>query len=281
VWLASASQIIRKVNNYKKLFLAGYYNLSYGKSDAEGQPADPYNLRAEWGPSAFTDVRHRAILMPNIPMPKQIVINPILMVSSGTPYNISIGRDLNGDTINAERPSLAAGTAAANCIGNTLKYEPGFGCFNLNPAPGTAITRNFAHGPNAINVVMLRVARTWTIGGKEKPGAAGGPRPPAGGGTVMVTGPGGTTVAAPAALVNMGMPGSGGGPRRYNLIVSAQATNPLNHVTYSAPSGDLSSPYFGVYPDAEQWIRAIGGGRVQPASRCAGEVGLLKNRFGR
>src|ERR1039458_7996360 len=55
--------------NYKKLFLFGFYALSYGKSDAEGQPADPYNLRAEWGPSSFADVRHRMVVGTSLPLP--------------------------------------------------------------------------------------------------------------------------------------------------------------------------------------------------------------------
>src|SRR5262249_20140435 len=33
--------------NYKRMFIAGYWTLSFGKSDSEGLPADPYNLRAE------------------------------------------------------------------------------------------------------------------------------------------------------------------------------------------------------------------------------------------
>ena len=35
--------------------------------------------------------------------------------------------------------------------------------------------------------------------------------------------------------------------KKYNLTLSLQARNILNHPSYAAPSGDLSSPYFGVY----------------------------------
>jgi hypothetical protein len=35
--------------SYKKLFLFGFYSYSRGSTNAEGYPADPYNLRAEWG----------------------------------------------------------------------------------------------------------------------------------------------------------------------------------------------------------------------------------------
>jgi hypothetical protein len=41
-----------------------------------------------------------------------------------------------------------------------------------------------------------------------------------------------------------GMSGSSTG-KRYNLTLSASARNLFNSVNYSAPSGDLSSPYFG------------------------------------
>ena len=50
-------------------------------------------------------------------------------------------------------------------------YSASFGCFNLNPAAGTSIGRNYARGPGAFNMSM-RVMRTWTIGGKGEAPAA-------------------------------------------------------------------------------------------------------------
>jgi hypothetical protein len=35
--------------------------------------------------------------------------------------------------------------------------------------------------------------------------------------------------------------------RKYNLTLSINARNALNHPNYAAPEGDLSSPYFGQY----------------------------------
>jgi hypothetical protein len=170
--------------NYKKLFLFGFYALSYGKTDAEGQPADPYNVRAEWGPSTFSDVRHRMVVGTSIPLPWKISVSPFVMVSSGAPYNITTGRDTNGDSITSERPSLVA-LAAGQCTGGSYLYAAGFGCFNLNPAAGTSIGRNSARGPGSINMSM-RMARTWTIGGHgEAAGGMGGMMgggPPGGGG---------------------------------------------------------------------------------------------------
>ncbi len=37
----------------------------------------------------------------------------------------------------------------------------------------------------------------------------------------------------------------GGGPAKYNLTLSINARNALNHANFTAPSGDLASPYFG------------------------------------
>jgi Carboxypeptidase regulatory-like domain len=178
--------------NYKKIFLFGFYSLSYGKTDAEGQAADPYNLRAEWGPSSFADVRHRVVVGTNIPLLYGVSVSPFVVISSGAPYDITTGRDANGDGIMAERPGLVSGATRATCTGANLIYEAGFGCFNVNPAAGTAtISRNFARGP-ASEMVMLRLSRSWAFGGKSEPnpngmgpgggGPPGGGPPPGGGG---------------------------------------------------------------------------------------------------
>ena len=167
--------------NYKKLFVFGFYALSYGRTDAEGQAADPYNLRQEWGPSSFGDVRHRMVVGTSLPLPWKISVSPFIMASSGAPYNISTGRDTNGDSITTERPSIVA-LGAGQCTGRDLYYAASFGCFNLNPAPGTSISRNYGRGPGSFNM-SVRAARTWTIGGKgEAPGGMGG---------MMMGGPGG------------------------------------------------------------------------------------------
>lgn len=228
--------------NYKKTFIAGFYTLSFGKDDNEGQPADPYNLRAEWGPASYQDIRHRAVFLISSPLPTKYLSKFSLTLQaqfqSGTPYNIIVGRDLNGDSIIAERPSLAPGVTAANCASGTLLYEPGFGCFNLAPAPGTSIERNFARGPAQENIAYASLSRTWVLNpdkgeqGKEA--------------MVTVNGPGGTSIQVPASLAGRANTPAGGG-RKYNLTFSVNSQNPLNHTTYSVPSGDLSSPFFGVF----------------------------------
>jgi hypothetical protein len=117
----------------------------------------------------------------SLPLPWKISVSPFIMASSGAPYNISTGRDTNGDSITTERPSIVA-LGAGQCTGRDLYYAASFGCFNLNPAPGTSISRNYGRGPGSFNM-SVRAARTWTIGGKgEAPGGMGG---------MMMGGPGG------------------------------------------------------------------------------------------
>jgi hypothetical protein len=222
------NQLVANTNTtYKKLFLFGNYSLSYGMDDNMGVPANPYNLRAEWGPSAFGDIRHRLALGSTIPLPFKLSVSPFVVANSGIPYNITTGLDPYRTGFPSARPSLVN----SNCQGSGLVSAAGFGCFNLNPAPDApVIERNSGRGPSASNLI-LRVSRTWAFGreGQSGPSEQGG-------------GHGG----APAGMFNTN---SG---RRYNLTLSASTLNALNHANFAPPNGDLSSSYFGQY-------RSLGG----------------------
>jgi hypothetical protein len=242
------NQLIFSPNiSYKKLFLFGFYALSYGMDDNEGAPANPYNLRAEWGPSTYGNVRNRVVVGTSLPLPWQLSISPFLIMSSGTPYNITTGIDTLDTGVAAERPSLNANQTAASCTGANFKYEAGYGCFNLNPAPGTAIGRNTGVGPGN-ETLMLRLARTWAFGEKSEGGMPqgggppmGGPPPGGGGGGPRGGGPpGGGGGGGP-----MMMGGGGSAGKKYSVTMSLQASNALNHTNFAAPVGNLSSPYFG------------------------------------
>jgi hypothetical protein len=170
-------------------------------------------------------------------------------MSSGTPYNITTGIDTLDTGVAAERPSLNASQSAASCIGTNFKFEAGYGCFNLNSAPGTAIGRNTGVGPGN-ETLMLRLARTWAFGEKSEGGMPQGGGPPMGGGPP----PGGGGGGGPRGG---GPPGGGGGGgpmmmggggsagKKYSVTMSVQASNALNHTNFGPPVGNLSSPYFG------------------------------------
>jgi hypothetical protein len=227
--------------NYKKIFLFGFYVYSHGKDNNEGEPADPNNLKAEWGPSTFADVRHRFVIGTSIPLPLKISVSPFIVASSGTPYDITTGQDTNLDGFASERPSLDASLSANSCVGKTLIYEAGFGCFNLNPTPGTEIGRNSARGPASFTVNM-RVSRSWSFGGKGESGPRDNNGPPPGmGGVRGGGGPPGPGGGGPPP----GMFGGVNTGKKYNLTLTASARNLFNHANYATPSGDLSSPFFG------------------------------------
>ncbi len=148
------NQVVANFNaTYKKLTLFGNYALSYGKDDNEGLPADPYNLRAEWGPSSYGDIRHRGVITASAALPWGFAASPFFVVNSGPPYNITTGLDPNHTGAATARPGLVDGG------------------FTLNPAPGTSIEHNYGRGPGAVNLGM-RVSRTWSFGPERTAAAA-------------------------------------------------------------------------------------------------------------
>jgi hypothetical protein len=79
----------------------GSYNLGRANSDTDGAttfPADSYNLQPEWGRAGF-DVRHRVQFSGSFAFPWGLRLSPMLVATSTRPFNITDGRDLNGDTI--------------------------------------------------------------------------------------------------------------------------------------------------------------------------------------
>jgi carboxypeptidase family protein len=200
--------------NYKKFLLFGYYELAHGMSDAEGLPANLYNLRAEWGPSSLSDVRQHAVIGLGIPLPWKVRLFPLLTASSGLPYNITTGQDNNGDGFASDRPGVVSGLDAVQCKGGSLRYVAPFGCLDQSPIIGESILgRNAGRGPVTANL-DLRLTRNWAFGRKGETSARRG-----------------------------GSSRSG----KYRLELSASAKNVLNHSNWAAPSGDLSSPFFGQY----------------------------------
>jgi hypothetical protein len=237
--LSRLNQLVAGANvNFRKLYLFGSYTLSYGMANNEGLPADPYNLRAEWGPSSYGDVRHRGAAGATIPLRWRFSVSAFLLANSGVPYNITTGLDPYNTGYPAARPALLDGVGASACQSPGLKYAAGFGCLNLNPAAGTpVIGRNSARGPSAVNNAF-RVSRTWTFGpeGSAGPDVNSGP-----------TGMGGGGHGGAAAGMSASNPG-----RKYSLVLSASTLNALNHPNFATPNGVLSSPYFGQY-------RSLGG----------------------
>ena len=235
--------------------LNGNYSLSKTTNDTDGQgsqlfPRNSYDLEGEFSRSSF-DIRHRFTVFGTINLPWwKVVVNPFVIANSGPGFNIITGQDTNLDRQLTERPSFAAANAV--CV-LPIKCTR-FGNFNLEPKPGeTIIPRNFGRAPGLF-VVNLRVGRTFAFGTINRGNAAaqsGGPgaaRPAGGpGGPAAAAGGGGPARVAAAGVgpQGAGPGGAPGGEKRFNLNVSINFNNIFNHVNFSTPVGNLSSPSFG------------------------------------
>jgi outer membrane receptor for ferrienterochelin and colicin len=95
--------------------LNAYYTLSKSVSDDDNERdsggvgfADPYNLTGEYYLSRL-DRRHQFTANPVFFLPWDIEVSSAVRLRSGTPINTTVGADLNGDTVNNDRPLLVPG----------------------------------------------------------------------------------------------------------------------------------------------------------------------------
>jgi hypothetical protein len=260
-----------RTNLGSKLSLFGFYMVNYANSDLGAGSgggggggfggsggssvsanflSNSFDPMADYGRSSF-DVHHRVVVGGTVSLPYAFRLNPFIILSSGQPYNVTVGQDLNGDSIFNDRPPLAS---TATCSG--VQITSGLACtalgtFNLAPAPGQLpIPINIGAGPTLFTM-NLRLSKTFGFG--REVGAGQGPRDGSsgggGGGGGRGGGPGG-------GLGGRGLSGAGGqgsGPfaaaattnRRYNLTFSVSGRNILNRVNLAPPVGNLSSPLFG------------------------------------
>jgi hypothetical protein len=240
--------------------LFGYYVYSRAYGDVSGtgniafpSSTSPNNITADYGRASF-DVRHRVFFGGSASFPHYITLSPFLIAQSGTPFNIILGEDLNGDTVYNDRPGFA------NCnapVTSTNRPAPNtkYGCLNMaTQLTDPRIPINSGSSPAAFTM-NVRLTKTFGFGaythgeptGRRRNGGGGngGPgQPPLGGpgGTSRATGGGRGGAAGGGGF------GGGGGAntgRRYNITIGAQALNVFNVVNYDPPQSVLSSPFFG------------------------------------
>ncbi len=285
------NQLIVSLNNRLSPNFSVFATYILGKADGNTDgagtfPADTYDLSTEYGRSSF-DVRHRVFVGGSFGAPWLwgIRLNPFVIASTGRPFNIISGRDLNGDTIFAERPAFAP--AGANCADPLIRCTD-FGNFLLLPGPGDQIIpRNFGSGPSFF-VVNLRASKSFGFGDVPTSRVAGQNAQPAegrgsgggggrggggrGGGGAGGAGGGGGRGGAGAggALSSATLFGGGNANRavekRYNLTFSVQVSNLFNHTNDGLPSGNLLSPFFG-QANATAGGFGFGGGNAAAGNR--------------
>ena len=152
----------------RRIMLFAHYAWLKQETDADGAfslPANSYDLAKEWGPVAGVP-RHSVSAMLNAPLFGGVRMGLNAGVRSGTPYNVTTGRDDNGDTVFNDRPEgVGRNTGRTDMtweVGGRLSYAFGFG---QRPPSGTG-----GHGGTQVMVVQ----RVGGPGGGDITGAFGG-----------------------------------------------------------------------------------------------------------
>ena len=191
-------------------FFANYVlNKAMGDTDGIGTtPADSYDLTSEYGRSSF-DVRHTFSAGANFDGPAGLQFSPLVFASSGRPFNITTGTDLNQDSVFTDRPSLASDLTKPS-----VRITP-FGVFDSAPDPGVSpVKRNLGSG-EAYFIVNINVSRTFAFSHTK-------------------------------ARTNQQQSSTGAtNEARYRLTLAVRALNLFNRANFDLPSGNLNSPLFG------------------------------------
>ena len=199
-----------------RVFLFGNYQFQYALADTTGGfPSNQYSLTQDYG-RANNDVRHQLNIGGNAQLPFHSYVFGYLRATSGAPYNITLGQDLNGDAQFNDRPTFATDLARASVV------KTAFGNFDTAPVAGQrVIPVNYGNGPSYVSANM-EAGKSFSFGPVVEP--------PAG---------------APAAKIVPGKKVEV--EHRYTVEFSANAQNIFNHVNYSGPVGTLNSPLFGKF----------------------------------
>jgi len=276
-----------------KVSINGGYTLNFAKGDTDsfsspratvnavGFPAYNYDFSNEYAPSVFVP-RHSVFIVTSFTLPWRIRLNPMVIASSGRPFNITSGSDTNYDSIFAERPTFSQLATKCGELHLTYSFCDISGIANPDT---TIIPRNYGMGP-ATFITNLNLSKTFGFGGsKVAPvanspngqgtdagnrggrggrgggggrggaGGGGGGRGGAGGGPVMMGGGGG------------GFFGGGETPKPYNLTFGINVQNVFNTVNLNSPVGQLTSPFFGQSRSTAGGFGFFGGGGGGSANR--------------
>ncbi len=200
---------------FQRLSLFGYYSARFKASDTSGAnafPSNSYNLSADYGRTATPHQRLYIGVYSQLPFGFQF--DTFLSANSSTPFNITTGADLNGDTQYNDRPSFATAASPSASVVRTR-----FGTFNTTPVAGeTIIPINYGNSP-AFASLDFGLGKSFKFG----------PRPS------VPTPAAGAAAKKPAPLP----------PPRFTLTFGFDAQNIFNHVNAGTPVGVLSSPLFG------------------------------------
>jgi hypothetical protein len=215
---------------YHKVSLNTSYTYNNAKSDTQGVtyfPSVSKDPGFDYGRASF-DIHNRIFLLGTYNAPYRIIIAPLLVAQSGTPYNFTTGSDLTGNNQFNARP-------AYGICGQTEVVSTPYGCLDGNPAGKgePMVPYNLGTGPSNV-AFHLRFSKVFGIGPTIE--GAKGPGGPQGGGSVSGRGLSGNQ-AQPKLDASVS--------RRYSLTFAGVVMTVFHIVNWGAPNGVLKSPLFG------------------------------------
>ena len=219
-----------------KFSFFGFYALNVANSNTQGADSfvtDSLNPRTDYG--RFQN-RSRLFFFASYSAPFKINLSPFMIANSGTPYNVTAGTDVNGDSIINDRAQFASGVTSASCS-NALNFAVPAGTTDTY----TRIPQGYCTGP-AQFTFNTRIVRAFGFGPKTgaAAGAAGnngqGGPPPGGGGGNRGGGGGGR-----GGGFGGGGLGSGSSGHKYTVSLGAQILNLFNNVPYAPQNGNLTA----------------------------------------
>jgi hypothetical protein len=156
-------------NPHKRVSIFGRFVWSKEKADNESAysfPANSYDPKAEYGAVSF-DIRTNGNLGVNYTGPWGLTFASLVRFASANKFNITIGRDINGDAVFTDRPAFATDLTKPGVI-----VTP-FGAFDTNPAPDQAVIPPYIGPGSTLFFINLRAAKTISFG--TIPGPKGKP----------------------------------------------------------------------------------------------------------
>jgi hypothetical protein len=136
------------------------YRINHTDQDYTGPTtfaSNSYNLAQDYGRAP--QPTQQLFAGGSVQLPFGIGSNLFSPRRGGTPFNITTGTDLNGDSIFNDRPAFATAPTA-----NSVLYNTRFGSFDANPQPGEkTIPINYGNSPN-FAFLDLSVNRTFKFG---------------------------------------------------------------------------------------------------------------------
>ena len=232
------SELIASGNaRFRRFSLFGFYvynNMLSNTGGVNSFLSNAHDTKLDYG-RAQQDIHNRFVIFGNLQGPWATSLSPFLVYNSGTPYNLTIGRDLTANNQFNARPAFAASCSETGAVDVS---QFGFPCLDTTPLGRNEKIVPYGYGTGPSNVSLnMRVAKVIGIGPRVEGGAGGGRGPGGGRGGHGFGGLSG----------NQGGPGRIDAvvPRKYNLTFTVFAANVLNHQNLGTPNGTLSSQFFG------------------------------------